>query len=591
MKRHVAPVDDDEFTSAARELGVFSAAQLAKALGRDRAEVEPILRARADLVQPVTDRPGLWRSVPSATRSPRVPAAPPTPTVAAAATATSHETEVFAVTRELGVFSAADVARLAHAPVDVVEALLRTRPDRVSAVKGRAGMWRSNATPGSESPAPASSSVEAPAPARPVATNEIAEAVDESLKAVERGGVHEPDLRLRTLILADERLRIALASVGDAAEPTLLATLEQARKRLDRLQRSSATERDPLIDALKDWTVDHPLQAGDTERRSFDLDAALSRARRNRSDPNAVVMPAREALRAGLADAPDRHAVFSLIDQKIRLAALQSRVFAVVALGSIAAVCRYGRLSDAIVSALTTPQFYRSADRGARRMLYAALSNLAKPHSEDGQQAAEACNYIMQRERPGGDEIELLAPAALRAHGVDPRAILTLTAEWLRWESEASPSPESANPLTKFGVANLGHNARNLGCTLDYSQYAQLQEALPRIAENDLGAFLVYHLSVVSNDAIEIRTINPRGEVGEEPDDDIRQFGAIGRTRIIRITEPEAEHRRKRNHQPLPVRPGTTVARMIETLRERQPPELPARSFSDALRMRARRHV
>jgi hypothetical protein len=245
----------------------------------------------------------------------------------------------------------------------------------------------------------------------------------------------------------------------------------------------------------------------------------------------------------------------------------------------VAAVIGVGSLADALVAAITTPSFHSRADRTALRIAYTALANLARPGTIDGYRAVEACTYLMRREPPGREEMELLAPAALLSEAIDSRAALVLLAQWLKWEGEHDPSGPRYTSLPQFG-----HVARNLGCALDSSGYEPLERALPALVEDDLGVLLVRHLSDSNNGALEFRPRPPESLNGVA--DIRRQFGALARAPVARVTDPA----RNRPYTYLTIDPHSRIAQAIEELVLRQDPELPRPDFTSSLRRRAHGH-
>jgi hypothetical protein len=495
--------------------------------------------------------------------------------------------DVLKVVRELGLFGAEDVAALTGRAPGEIEAWLRDNQRLVEPVPGRDGMWRALVTAPDETAA-------RPA-ADPKVAEELADEAVAAIRTIGRGLVQEPQVRNITLEVAEQRIQLAESTARGIKAPKLRARLRSAKRRLVELRQQSDMELDPLLSDLGDWTVrlnmPHERLAlsdeGDERSPMFDVDAALRLATKQAANPNAVFMPAHDALLASFTS-QQRVDLADVLDREIRTAALRGRVFDVLALGCVAAVTGLGVMADALVAAITTPAFHSVADRGARRIAYTALSNLARPGVTEGYRAAEACTYLMRRERPGRDEMELLAPAALQSETIDPQAALVLFAQWLKWESERDPdAPEEGSSLPQFG-----HVARNLGCSLDSCGYRQLEHALPSLAEDDLGVLLVRHLSDRRNRALELCPLPPQVRPAEDEDeedrvaDTSRQFGALARAPVAQVTDPE----RKRPHTYLPVRPRSRVAEAIVALRQQQAPEQPRPDFTRSRRKWAHDH-
>ena len=489
--------------------------------------------------------------------------------------------DVLKVVRELGLFRAEDIAELTGLDEGEIERSLRDNPHLVEPVPDRDGMWRVLVGPPAATP-------DRPA-ADPKVAEGLADAAVAAIRTVGRGLVQEPEVRNITLGVAEQRVQLAQSVAGEKA-PKLQARLARAKRALAKLRQQSGAEPDPLLTRLADWTAQLPTpgEDEDEEERSsaFDLDATLRSASRQAANPNAVFMPAHQVLLARFTSA-ERLALAHDLDREIRTAALRGRVFDVLALGCVAAVTGLGLMADALVAAITTPAFHTIADRGARRIAYTALANLARPGAVEGYRAVEACTYLMRRERPGRDEMELLAPAALRSETVDPHAALVLFAQWLRWESDQDRHGSTGTSLPQFG-----HVARNLGCSLDSCGYRQLEHALPSLAEDDLGVLLVRHLSDRQNRALELCPLPPQVRPAEDEDeedgiaDTSRQFGALARAPVAQVTDPE----RKRPHTYLPVRPRSRVAEAIVALRQQQLPEQPRPDFTRSRRKWAHNH-
>jgi hypothetical protein len=236
--------------------------------------------------------------------------------------------------------------------------------------------------------------------------------------------------------------------------------------------------------------------------------------------------------------------IASAIDYRLRRAALGGNVFTVLALACVGSVLGVGALADALVAALTSPAFVAAADRVARRIAYAALASLARPGAHEPARAAHACDYLLGRESPGRDELELLAPAGLQVIHEDSAAPVRLIGRWLKWEADQDGQP--LDDLRSF-LPRLGHVARNLGCALEQCDYQPLQRGISRMADDDDGVAFVLHLGSASNHAL---YLTPMGEgLGVEPRDPV--------ARVIGARQPP---------RPLRIEPMTRVARLVEDL-------------------------
>ena len=484
------------------------------------------------------------------------------------------------VVHQLGLFGAEDVAALTELAKDKVDQWLDANNARlVEPARGRDGMWRVLVAPR-----------EAP-PTRPAADPKVAEELADqavaAMRTIGRGLVQEPEVRKITLGVAEQRMQLAEAAARSADAPKLRARLARAKSRLAKLREQSRTTPNLLLAELRDWTAKLPVPGNPPasvdkkeQSRKFDIDAALRGAIKQAAHPNAVFMPAYDALAARITD-EERLKLADALDRDIRAAALRGRVFEVLALGCVAAVTGLGVMADALVAAITTPAFYTAADRGGRRIAYTALSNLARPGVIEGYRAVEACTYLMRRERPGSDEMELLAPAMLQSKAVDSRAALVLFAQWLRWENERDPDgPEEGSSLPQFG-----HVARNLGCSLDSCDYQQLEQVLPVLADDQLGVLLVRHLSDESNRALLLRSSAPRGDSGGREG---RRAGQGGRSSFCGVGSRSGRrrHRSERKRRSLawlPVGPRSRVAQTIMQLVLQQPVRI-ATGFTDRRR-------
>jgi hypothetical protein len=479
--------------------------------------------------------------------------------------------DILEVVRELGLFRVGDVVALTELSGEEIERWLGANSQRVEELADRKGTWRMR-------PAPAAPDRARPT-ANPKAAEELTDAAVAALRTIGRGMVQEREVRDVTLEAAEQKLELAQSAAGDDKAPRLRARLGRARRRLATLRAQGDEGPGPLLAELRDWTAE--LSTSDNEEGeppSFDIGAAVRAAEKQAAHPNAVFAPARAAQAAGLTSS-QRQDLADRLDRDLRSAALLGSVFDVLALSCVAAVIGVGSLADALVAAITTPSFHSRADRTALRIAYTALANLARPGTIDGYRAVEACTYLMRREPPGREEMELLAPAALLSEAIDSRAALVLLAQWLKWEGEHDPSGPRHTSLPQFG-----HVARNLGCALDSSGYEPLERALPALVEDDLGVLLVRHLSDSNNGALEFRPRPPESMNGVA--DIRRQFGALARAPVARVTDPA----RNRPYTYLTIDPHSRIARAIEELVLRQEPELPRPDFTSSLRRRAHGH-
>jgi hypothetical protein len=390
----------------------------------------------------------------------------------------------------------------------------------------------------------------------------MVEAAEGPLRLVERGRVHDPEGRDLALETARERLRLARLSA--ATDPGLQARISAMDRRLARLYRRRRTDADLTIKQLSDWT--EGLQP-DPVNAPFELGKALRAAVQHAGDLAAVFSPAKSALAANVAASPHVMDLASEIDLRLRRAALRSNVFAVLALACISSVLGVGRLADALVAALTTPGFASTADRVARRIAYAALASLARPRADEPARAAYACDYLLRREAPGRDELELLAAAALKAVREDSAAPIALIGRWLKWEADYDGQPLDQ---MHYFLPRLGHVARNLGCSLEQLGYEPLQRGLSRLANDDHGVALILHLGSMSNRAL---SLAPLGEgLGVKPRDPVARL--IG-------TNPPPRF--------LAIDPKTRVARLVEDLPVMERSLVPAAGWGEFRSNRSRR--
>jgi hypothetical protein len=219
--------------------------------------------------------------------------------------------------------------------------------------------------------------------------------------------------------------------------------------------------------------------------------------------------------------------------------------------------------ADALLAAITTPAFRGSCDRAAIRMAYAALANLARPGTTEPRIAAEACAYLLRREHPGPDEMEMLSPAALHVDDRENPAQLLQIAEWLGWEQNRDPED--------VGLFRLAPVARNLGCTLDTQGYLTLERSLALLKEDNLSIVLVNHLSTPRNEALHLSPLLPAARGTPAAYDDWllaapveyqpsqRQYGAAPRDPVARVTG-------KKEPTPLEIAPASLAARTIAEL-------------------------
>ncbi|WP_413989192.1 hypothetical protein ACMDCR_24875 [Labrys okinawensis] len=479
---------------------------------------------------------------------------------------------VLDVAKELGLFRVADVAELTGLSARAVEKILRDNKSLVEPVPGDDGIWRL---------APESlHSTSDRTDADPKVAQDFIATAGASVKALERGMVQEAALRKSMLSAAEQRMKLARRSIQQGESSELHEQLADAERRVAKLRDYSFRAPDPLLSQLQDWTVKLEGSFSENPSALFDLDASLRTAIESAGDPSAVFWPARAALAAQRRH-PTNQDLAPTLDHEIRKAALDGDVFKVLALACIAAVSKLATTSDALMGAITTRTFRSNADRTARRVAYTALASLACPGIAENQRAVEACDYQIRRESPGCDEMELLAPAALQSRRTDPVAAIALIARYLKWES----SRDHRGLQDRKSLPRLGHVARNIACSLDNCGYQQLERALAPLAEDELGVLLIHHLSDYQNHAIELRPRPPqlqsdRSQGGYDYEDDVlegvRQFGALARSRVAKITNPEG----KREYTYLWIKPRTRVAEAIAMIVTNQPPELPRREFT-----------
>jgi hypothetical protein len=469
---------------------------------------------------------------------------------------------VLSAALSLGTFDLATLSAVTSRPAADLDKILQDNPAVFGRVNPADTDWRVIGAPALAAPPPSWT------PDLTAAETLLTEALA-SFHLIERGLVHDAEARRLTLELAEQRIDMA-RSLGRSDDAARLGTrLAGARRRVRKLRDAAAATPDRLLETLVDWTLPLTPGARRTDGEPFTLEALLKLAAMQAATPNAVFRPAHEALGNGIMHSAQRADFALSLDQNIRGAALKGQTFHVLALGCVAAVSGLGSAADALTAAITTPAFRSVADRTSMRIAYTALSNLSRPGTEDAQRAVEACAYLLRRERPGRDEMELLAPAALQSSTTDANSAINLIARWLKWEHESDPEESdggwSAPALTRFG-----HFARNLGCALDASAYVALEKGLPSIADDDLGVILIRHLSDRRNKALDIRTLRPEVELLRDVDrDEIetadtsrRQYGTIAREPVAQLTDPE----RKRDYTYLPLQPRSLVAKAIEDL-------------------------
>jgi hypothetical protein len=454
-----------------------------------------------------------------------------------------------ALARALGVFRLRELAAMTGQSADQVERALR---ESGAAEPIAHGLWRAH---------PEATVPPVPPPADPALSESLVKAAARALSPLESGRVHDPQTRDLVMATARERLRLALLSANGDAEAR--ARVDKLQRRFDRIADRPPMDDKHLFARLQDWTE---ALEDDAEDGTFDLEASLREATSRADDPGAVFAPALAASAAGLGTDEERLTLAAELDHRMRTAAIGARVFDVLALGCVAAVTGAGKLADPLMSALTTPGFAAAADRTARRIGYAALASLARPGADTTERAAEACHYLLRREPPGRDEMELLAPAALRSEQADGAAALTLVARWLNWEAErrgAKPAPD-----TNF-LGELDHVARNLGCALALGRYDKLERGLHHLADDELGVVLVALLGSKLNDALFLDVADP-------------SFGVEPRKRVADAT---GLHRPRR---PLSIQPATRVGQFLQERRVHDLPPARRGEFSRLLSKRGR---
>jgi len=279
--------------------------------------------------------------------------------------------------------------------------------------------------------------------------------------------------------------------------------------------------------------------------------------------PGAVFGPALAMVGAQLPPGREGRQLATDLGVMIRRSALRGDVFRVLAIGFVAAVLRTDYTADALLAAITTPAFRGSCDRAAIRMAYAALANLARPGAAEPRIAAEACAYLLRREHPGRDEMEMLSPAALHIDDKENPAQLLQIADWLGWEQNRSPED--------VGLFRLATVARNLACTLDAQGYLPLEGGLAKLADTDVSVVLVNHLSTARNEALHLSPM-PQEARGTEATYDNwllaplgehqpgqGQYGAAPRDPVARVTGTKEP-------TPFEVKPASLAARAIAEL-------------------------
>jgi hypothetical protein len=480
--------------------------------------------------------------------------------------------ELLQVIRDLGAFRVDDVAEATGRGKDEIERTLQASPGVVERVQSKPGVWRVRGA------AAAAESLQAPAD--PKAAEQLADEATAAIQAVESGTVLDPDRRKVILGVAEQRMQLARVAAGDTEDPALLQRLVDAQGRVAKL-RGGAVDLELLLPRLADWTADLPQPRRNGEASAFRYDDALQSAATEAADPNAVFAPALAALASGFARSPKRLEQADQLDREIRSAAIRGRVFDVLALSCLAAVTGMGALADAVAAALTTPAFSSTLDHTGRRVAYTALANLARPAASESYLAAAACAYLMRRGPPGRDEMELLAPAAIRSETIDPGAEFLMYARWLKWEAEHNPHEPTENVLLQFG-----HVARNFGYALDSSGYDALKRALPLLANHELSELLVRHLADERNNALDLRSVPPDKQHDDEYDiaDDVPQFGARPREPVARLTDPARKRRYVHLHVPL----DTKMAEILTLLSDLQLADV-SQTFTNMRRQAASR--
>jgi len=469
------------------------------------------------------------------------------------------------VVRALGLFEVNDLAELMGQDKLAIEHYLEGSI-HVERVAGRDGLWRLCPTEVRES-----------LKLDQAVAESLTQKAEATVRALEGGKVLGLEARTFAIDVAMRRLDRAISA--SEREQIFYNRIQNIRTRLERLRNLTEGLPDEFILTLLDWTVGLPVLPN-SQAGTFDIEGVLAAAKKQAADPRSVFAPARAAVATGFAESNARDDIIDFIDTKIRAAALRNDVTTVLSLGCVAAVCGLGRAADALLAALTTRMFGGAVDRSTRRIAYIALSNLARPGACDGQLAADACYYLMRREKPGQDEIELLGPAALQASATDTHQVLVLTAQWLKWERDRGGA----------SVEQFGHVARNLGCSLDSYQYEQLNRAIPALAEEEAGRVLVRHLSNQRHHAIRIFTVRSSADneslwdwngVGDGVPEHSNQFVVSPREQVASVTTSSAGSR-----TPLEIKLGTRMAEAIIELREEESTPPPG-EFAKRLRARS----
>jgi len=496
------------------------------------------------------------------------------------AVGTDHQA-VLDVARELGIFGPETLAELTGRNNAEIETLIRTHPGFFERVGDDGNNWRVVAEPAGAEDAPGELGVEA--------VETLVEEAILALKQSERGLVHDEENRRLIIQLAEQRIRMAQSASGNAGTSKLRRRLAATQRRIVKLREQTEVQPDPLLAELRDWTARLTPRNIEGATDPFNLDVALAGAIKDAVHPNSVLRPAHEALARNVAQSPQRYDLSVTLDHAIRGAALKGQVFQVLALGCVAAVSAMGTMADPLVAAITTPAFRTAVDREALRIAYTALSNLARPGTDEAQRAVEACTYLLRRERPGRLEMELLAPAAMQSPATGPNGDLVLISQWLKWEQDRDPHRQERLGNPQVALSRLGHFARNLACSLDSNGYAPLERGLPPLADDELGVLLVTYLSDVENKALQFRTLAPNLNPDDgQPASNGLHYGVLARARVARVTDPD----RRRPHTYLQLWPGCRMAEAIEDLAMTQDPEQvrAESSFTSLRRKSARRH-
>nr|WP_298689587.1 hypothetical protein [uncultured Dongia sp.] len=337
--------------------------------------------------------------------------------------------------------------------------------------------------------------------------------LEDTLVALERGAVLDPRDREEELRFAD---RYLMAVQAELKERRVLAypvgigearALEDAQRRLARL-RSDVQLDEPLaelplsevgrdlqgtmIQSMEDWTASLQPDAL-TEREAEHItrrhgirhviEQALETALAKAQAETAAYLPAAvlHRLRPALNVARRREAAATISDW-LQQPSVRNDVFSVLALAMAASVIASGGAAEALLGAILSRSFNQGADRNARRVVRLALASLARPKSHEPHEAAAACLFLIGRTDADANDVEVMAPAALRAPRGSAAGVLTDLTEVLFRRSGSG----------RYAVerTNAGATLRNVACAFASENFAPLPEALVRLFNKGQPAFV-----------------------------------------------------------------------------------------------------